>query len=116
MSRILFTLLALWSLVLVPSLCLAGTLEHLCTVCPEELGCGHEDGCIDDPCAAVVVVTDLRVVDWEPTPVLVVIPVVPWEADLADFPVLETLTSPSPPMVLYKKQLPCPESSLPLLI
>jgi len=114
MSRTFFTLLALWSLLLVPSLCVAGTLEHLCGECPEETGCGHEEDCLDDPCDVVVVATGLRVVDWKPA--LLPVPTVLWAYEPAETPVFETADAFPEPPSLCTRRLPYPESSLPLLI
>ncbi len=39
----------LWALMLVPFLCQAGTLVHVCTTCPD-VPCEHEAECSSDPC------------------------------------------------------------------
>ncbi len=45
-------------LLLAPTACLAGVLDHFCSSCPET-SCGHEPGCLADPCNT----TDITVVD-----------------------------------------------------
>ena len=41
--------LCVWVLLL-PSLCLAGSLQHTCSNCPQGVVCSHEERCVDDPC------------------------------------------------------------------
>jgi hypothetical protein len=41
-----------WSLAVLPALCAAGLLEHICPC--EEAACNHECGCNADPCDQVV--------------------------------------------------------------
>jgi hypothetical protein len=53
----------LWSLLLLPTACLAGALEHFCPSC-SETSCEHELDCSADPCnITVVLVTDSRCKD-----------------------------------------------------
>jgi hypothetical protein len=50
----------LWSLLLAPTACLAGALDHFCPSCPET-PCEHEIDCSSDPCNITLVpVTDSR--------------------------------------------------------
>ncbi len=44
----------LWSLLLAPTACLAGALDHFCPSCPET-PCEHEVHCSSDPCNITVV-------------------------------------------------------------
>ncbi len=41
--------LALWALLVLPSLCTAGVIGHACG-CGEASECEHESDCSDDPC------------------------------------------------------------------
>lgn len=50
MLRSTVVVLALWTLFLVPILCLGGMLIHACA-CSTEESCAHEDHCATDPCA-----------------------------------------------------------------
>lgn len=53
-------IVTLWSLVLAPTACLAGALDHLCPSCPETPR-EHEVHCSTDPCNIIVIpVTDSR--------------------------------------------------------
>jgi len=64
--RIACILLTLWALFVMPSLCLAGILQHPCeseasshhdhsSPDDHDSGCGHEDDCSDDPCSRMTV-------------------------------------------------------------
>jgi hypothetical protein len=114
LERSLFTSLALWTLLLGPGLCLAGTLQHLCTDCSEgsEIACEHEEDCANDPCADVVLRLDSESIAWKPVPPLAVVPSpgrpAPYSLDMG--PIFQEL----PP--LPEKNLPRPESEFPLLI
>lgn len=44
----------LWSLLLAPTACLAGALDHFCPSCPET-PCDHEVHCSTDPCNITVI-------------------------------------------------------------
>ena len=48
----------LWSLLLAPTACLAGALDHFCPSCPET-ACEHEIDCSADPCN----ITEVNVAD-----------------------------------------------------
>jgi hypothetical protein len=39
-----------WSLLLLPLLCVTGVVAHPCPECPAEVECGHEADCAADPC------------------------------------------------------------------
>lgn len=43
----------LWTLLLAPSACLSGAMDHFCPCCPD-IACGHEIECSADPCNIVV--------------------------------------------------------------
>ena len=47
-------LLAFWTLVAMPTLCLGSVLEHPCEECGPEVSCPHEDGCASDPCSDLI--------------------------------------------------------------
>lgn len=129
-SRILMMLmagLAIWAIVLGPGLCVGGALHHLCFGCesggdvggpsaqPYDHGtdpCAHEENCSTDPCveplsrpASIATFGFLA-----PVVVLVACFSAP-EFDVAESPFVprELLLPPG-------KNLPVPESDLPLLI
>jgi hypothetical protein len=47
-QRILL-IVAVWTLLAIPALCLGGILTHTC-LCDADVTCGHEDSCASDPC------------------------------------------------------------------
>ena len=65
MAKVLITLAAVASFLVVPALCVGGMITHACdcptdppachTDCGHEVGCGHEGECPDDPCSVRVV-------------------------------------------------------------
>ncbi|NNE09475.1 MAG: hypothetical protein HKN20_13020 [Gemmatimonadetes bacterium] len=51
MLRTFLAILTLWALLASPGVCLAGLTEHVCTDAPaDEVSCGHEEACAEDPC------------------------------------------------------------------
>ena len=62
-GRVLAILLILWVLIISPTFCVAGVLEHACTDCSEEDACGHEEDCQDDPCLEVIARTSSSTAD-----------------------------------------------------
>ncbi|HET9235157.1 MAG TPA: hypothetical protein VFP10_13560 [Candidatus Eisenbacteria bacterium] len=48
----------------VPTLCLAGVVEHLCSEGPETASCSHEEGCDEDPCSDVALRPELNPREW----------------------------------------------------
>lgn len=49
LRRMLVAAFLSWGILVVPSLCRAGILEHLCE-CGLSSSCGHEESCTSDPC------------------------------------------------------------------
>jgi hypothetical protein len=54
-NSVLCNLLAMALLVATPVLCIDGLISHPCE-CGDEIGCGHETDCSDDPCNVTVIV------------------------------------------------------------
>lgn len=112
MKRSLVAIVALWAILLGPGLCLAGALDHLCSDCTEQMACGHEDRCAEDPCTETLLRPDTGVNDREPTPP----------------PAVNSGFASGPPRAFQhsrnsaelpptsRKNLPRPESDLPLRI
>ena len=96
-------LLILVALILgAPVLCTAGVLLHPCD-CGEAISCAHEDACVEDPCADMVIAGIGLVLSVPPVDLGIRIhPPVCIAAGIA----------PEPPR---RSNLPCPVSALPLL-
>jgi hypothetical protein len=115
MIRILITTLAVWVLLLSPGLCLAGALEHLCEDCPEDITditCEHEEDCTADPCGEVLLRPDTASIISALAPVAVLPTglITPESSILDPRPLLKASPLSS------GKNLPRPQSDLPLLI
>jgi len=98
---------------LLPALCLGGVIEHPCGDCTEDAFCSHEEGCLADPCADAAVRQSAQ--DSGGAPLLQPCPAPAglsryFPPSSLGFP---TGICPPPPR---KKNLPIPESGLPLLI
>ena len=100
------------ALLLAPTLCVSGTLQHSCTECPESISCDHEDDCPSDPCSGPALRQNpgSGAVELGFGPVLHVGPAVP--------PAERPACRPSPPAppAPDRGNLPSPPSALPLLI
>ena len=48
----------------IPTLCLAGVLEHLCSEGPETTSCNHEEACDQDPCSDIALRPDVNPREW----------------------------------------------------
>lgn len=112
MVRVLTPLFFAWALLLAPSLCAAGLLEHACG-CESEQQCQHEDSCSSDPCATVTRPQDQQEelaldVQWVPT----TLPTWSVEPDVTAR-LARTLRPPVSPGHLA---LPFAQSDVPLLI
>ena len=111
LRRYLLPTLALWAIILGPVLCVAGVLEHLCADCPPAESCQHEDGCASDPCVDVAARTTTAPDSGIPTSLscLVASPF------FAEVEMDEVPSIPLEPFPRGRKNLPRPESDLPLL-
>ncbi|GMU22525.1 MAG: hypothetical protein AMXMBFR13_26110 [Phycisphaerae bacterium] len=54
MAKSVILTAAIWTLLLLPALCLADVIEHPCSCTGESDSCSHEQDCSRDPCAKVV--------------------------------------------------------------
>jgi len=114
-SRSLSSLLLALALLIVPSLCTGGLLEHECDCGDEiELQCNHEDSCVHDPCSGLALPQNqdrLAALDFE----LPWVPVAVFTCNVeADIPQYEWLLRQHPPSV--RPNLPYAESDRPLII
>jgi hypothetical protein len=50
-------LIAIWSVIAAPALCVAGVLAHECH-CEDEIACDHESACESDPCSEMLLRRD----------------------------------------------------------
>mgnify|MGYP001163268372 CR=1 FL=1 len=123
MMRVFRLSLILWSLALMPSLCVGGVIGHPCSTSSapshpagseQDGSCDHETGCEADPCSVVVVRGDefdagqLTAVD------LVPLTLVECPCDLeSDNQISRPLRSD---LRLHLYNLPFPQADIPLLI
>jgi len=68
-SRLLAPPLTVWSLVMLPTLCIGGIIGHQCD-CTSESLCEHEAECKDDPCGDLSVTVKQREETVYDTPLL----------------------------------------------
>jgi len=57
LPRFLLLFVALWAVLLAPTLCTAGVLVHACE-CEDEAVCDHESDCDTDPCPELMLRRD----------------------------------------------------------
>ena len=124
MIKILAIFVAVASFLVVPALCMGGVIKHACECASEtaracetegehESGCGHEGGCLDDPCSVRVVRPERQSDDV----------VTVSQPEVSTTIILTTVCQPSTRMVRAGthewtggRKLPFPSSDLPLLI
>lgn len=116
MARFLASQFIAFVLLAVPALCFGGLLPHECDCGPggTEMECEHEDSCSEDPCEPITVSQDrdswslLDIdVSWVP------VAVVPRDLELGS---ARWTWSARPPLPPDRRNLPYPQSDLPLLI
>jgi hypothetical protein len=67
MTRVLWFLMVLLTLITAPALCQTGMLEHECACLPGLSECSHEARCAEDPCGWLAAAT-WRAVPQTPSP------------------------------------------------
>lgn len=106
-----FVILTLWALLASPGLCLAGLIEHICADAPEdEVACGHEEACSEDPCLDAMVRPENERGDGD-TAEATAMESTSDRMDLVSNDASQNLIAP----FLNGKTLPLHESALPLL-
>jgi hypothetical protein len=111
MKRILLTTVAFWVLLLSPGLCVAGALEHVCAGCPEGITCEHEEDCTADPCGEVLLRPEVA-----SSTVSIPVAVLPQSFITSGSSVLDPEHLLRVSHLPARRNLPRPQSDLPLLI